>query len=154
MPLRGSPLQAMKHTISRLQLRALAPISVTSLLHQHFVLPHGTNIPLVGWWHAYVARSSYVPVNKKMKFQPNLLVPRALSRKCTWSDTRRANSKRSRSLNSTLSCTKNNTQRQLVEKIAWLGLNDKFPHNQTLTGCTLKPYISKRNLITKSPSEH
>lgn len=144
MPLRGSPLQAMKHTISRLQLRALAPISVTSLLHQHFVLPHGTNIPLVGWWHAYVARSSYVPVNKKMKFQPNLPLPRALSRKCTWSDTRRANSKRSLSLNSKLSCTKNNTQRQLVEMIAWLGLNDKFPHNQTLTGCTLKPHISKQ----------
>lgn len=51
----------------------------------------------------------------------------------TWSDT-----------NSKLSCTKNNTQRQLVEMIAWLGLNDKFPHNQTLTGCTLKPHISKQ----------
>lgn len=35
--------------------------------------PHGTNIPLVGWWHADVVWSSHVPVNKSVKFQQNVL---------------------------------------------------------------------------------
>lgn len=64
-----SLLRAQKHAINRQRLQVLASLSVTSLLHQHFLPPHGTNIPLVGLWHADVAWSSHVPVNKSTKFQ-------------------------------------------------------------------------------------
>lgn len=57
--------------------RSSAPMRVTSLMHQHFIWPHGTNMPLVGWWPADVARSSYIPVNKNIKFQQNLAVGHA-----------------------------------------------------------------------------
>lgn len=64
--------------------------------------------------------------------------------------------KRSRPLNNTLPCTKNNVRRQLVDMIACSGVNNKFAHKQTLTGCVLEPYISqlRRRAITKSPIEH
>lgn len=56
------------------------PSPVTSPLHQRFLWPHGTNIPPVGWWHADVARSSHVPVNKSAKFPPNVSLSSALAR--------------------------------------------------------------------------
>lgn len=52
-------------------------------------------------------------------------------------------SKRSRSLNNTLPCTKNNVWHQLVEIMTYSRVNDKFPHKQTLTECIFEPYMSQ-----------
>lgn len=51
--------------------------------------------------------------------------------------------KRSRSLNYTLPCTKNNVWCQLVEIMTYSRVNDKFPHKQTLTECIFEPYMSR-----------
>lgn len=144
MQLCVSLLQATKHAINRLRLQVLATKSVTSLLHQHFLAPHGTNIPLVGWWHADVAWSSHFPVNKSVKSQQNVSFSHALPCTCTCTLACAVRIlKRSRPLNNTLPCAKNNTQCQLVEMITYSGVNDKFPYKQTLTECILEPFISQ-----------
>lgn len=128
-------LQATKHAINRRWLQVLDNIAVTSLLHQHFFAPHGTNIPHVGWWHADVAWSSHVPVNRSEKYQRNVSSHMHLNAGMYVL-------KRSRSLNYTLSCTKNNVWCQLVEIMTYSRVNDKFPHKQALTECIFESYMS------------
>lgn len=131
---------AMNHAINGLRLQALATVSMTSLLYQRVLPPHGTNIPLVGWWHADVLWSLHILVNKSEKFQRNIsfqvhlgahaCAPAVLILKL------------SGSLNNALPCAKNNVQRQLVEMITCSEVNYKFPHKQTLTEYIIKPMIS------------
>ena len=110
-----------------------------TLPHQHVLPPHGTNIPLVGWWHADGVRSSHVPVMKSVKFQQNVFFHVHFR----ISSLHGKNLKLIWSLNYTLSCAKNNQQRQPVKTLTCSEANDKFPPKQMLTGYIIEPYISQ-----------